>query len=205
MAVIHVRSLAGGIGTSTFVWCLARELKALLIDQSIHHDGITWVAGAECVWPRVVGTGDFSPAEFQKFEDALTEVEGVRLCAGGVPPASPMIRQIVRSAPADRQIVIDGNATDATDQSWLTAVIVTNSIPHMRELESVTADFVICSMQPHGLPPSIVSHLYPRTLFFKKQRRVDRGLQSGFGVDDHSDISKCAKQIKTKLLVGSGA
>jgi hypothetical protein len=203
MAVIHIRALGGGIGTSTFAWCLAREFGSLLIDQSIHRDGVKWVAGADSAWPRVVGSGDLSPMEYEQFESSITQIHGVGLCAGGVPPASPVIRQIIRSAPLDRDIVIDGNATDAVDESWFSIVVASNSIPHMRELESISADFIVCSLQNQGVPKSIVSHLYPRAYLFKKQRRVDRGIHNGFGVDDHSDVTRCAAQIKHQLLVGS--
>lgn len=203
MAVVHIRALSGGIGTSTFAWCLARELGALLIDQSVHSDGVLWAAGVSGVWPKIMGTGDLSADDFDTFEEGLTHVAGVRVCAGGTPLPSPVIRQLVRSAPPERDVVIDGNGTNAMDSSWTTIVVVANSIPHMRELESLSADFVVCSMQSSALPAAIVTHLYPEALLFKKQRRVERGMQNGFGVDEHSDIARCAATLKSKLLIGA--
>jgi len=195
MTVFHLRGLGGGIGTSAFAWCLARAVGALLIDQSHHPGGVLWSAGFRAQWPRVVGSGVLTPEEFEKFETGLVEVSGVRVCSGGPPPPSPVVRQLVASAPTDRYVVIDGNITDAISNDWKSVVVASNSIPHVRELESITSDFVVCAIQSSGLPIPIIRHVVPNAFIFKNQRKVTRGLSNGFGVDVHSDIATCATKL----------
>ena len=204
MTVIHIRGLGGGIGTSAFAWCLARAVGALLIDQSNHPGGVLWSAGVTGQWPRIVGSGVLAPSEFDKFESGLTEVAGVRICSGGSPPPSPIVRQLVASAPIDRHVVIDGNITDALSTDWRSVVVSSNSIPHIRELESVTADFTVCAFQNSGLPPQIVRHVVPNVLTFKNQRKVQKGISGGYGVDGHSDIAECASKLAQQILALDG-
>lgn len=200
MTVIHIRGLGGGIGVSAFAWSLARTFGALLIDQSTHPGGVLWSAGVTAQWPRIVGSGDLNPAEFEIFEGGLNEVAGVRICSGGPPPPSSIIRQLITSAPPHRHIVIDGNSTDALSEDWLSVVVASNSIPHIRELESITSDFVVCGLQSSGLPPQIIRHVVPHAFVFKHQRKVEKAIGSGYGVDTHSDIASCASKLSQRIV-----
>jgi hypothetical protein len=204
MTVFHIRGLGGGIGTSAFAWCLARAVGALLVDQSNHPGGVLWAAGVTAQWPRIVGSGALTPAEFETFESGLLDVAGVRVCSGGPPPPSPIVRQLVASAPPDRHVVIDGNSTDASSTDWRSVVVSSNSIPHIRELESISSDFVVCAIQSSGLPVQIIRHVAPQALTFKNQRKVEKGIGSGYGVDVQSDIASCAAELAQQVLIHDG-
>lgn len=194
--LVQVLGAVGGVGASTFAWCLARVLRAYAFDFAVHPGGLAWVAGGvdqPAGWPQF--SGSVIPAT--EWLGRAAASEGVHWFSGGSPPAESVAAELLRVASDERAVVVDGRWPVAASAELrglpvpARIVCATNSLRAWQAASEQPADAYWVRLLPGGIPLAQVSAQSSVPVFAaKSESAVAQAVELGLGVPRGARIAR---------------